>query len=96
MSDLTYHYARDAQGNVLAVYEKRSYEDGSEELYLTEQHIYGSARLGMRKPNLLLAKSDEDVQTDLAMSSRALGEKRWYDFGTIGYTKIICAPEATL
>ena len=49
---------RVTQGNVLAVYEMRSYEDGSEELYLTEQHIYGSARLGMRKPNLLLAKSN--------------------------------------
>ena len=42
-----------------------------------EQHIYGSARLGMRKPNLLLAKSDEDVEIDLTMSSRALGEKRY-------------------
>jgi len=55
------------------VYERRSYEDGSEELYLTEQHIYGSARLGMRKPNLLLAKSDEDVEifeaTCLALAS---------------------------
>jgi len=46
-------------------------------LYLTEQHIYGSAKLGMRKPNLLLAKSNEDVETDLTMSSRALGEKRY-------------------
>ena len=31
----------------------------------------------MRKPNLLLAKSDEDVEIDLTMSSRALGEKRY-------------------
>jgi len=65
------------QGNVLAVYKRRSHEDDSEELYLTEQHIYGSARLGMRKPDLLLAKSDEDVEIDLTMSSRALGEKRY-------------------
>ena len=36
-----------------------------------------SAKLGMRKPNLLLAKSNEEVETDLAMSSRALGEKRY-------------------
>jgi len=77
IDEVTTYYARDAQGNVLAVYERRSYEDGSEELYLTEQHIYGSARLGMRKPDLLLAKSDEDVETNLTMSSRALGEKRY-------------------
>ena len=31
----------------------------------------------MRKPNLFLAKSDGDVETDLTMSSRALGEKRY-------------------
>ena len=31
----------------------------------------------MRKPNLLLAKSDEDVETDLTMSSHVLGEKRY-------------------
>ena len=53
------------------------YSNREEELYLTEQHIYGSARLGMRKPNLLLAKSNEEVETDLTMSSRALGEKRY-------------------
>jgi len=44
---------------------------------ITKRHIYGSARLGMRKPNLLLAKSNEDVEIDLTMSSRALGEKRY-------------------
>ena len=31
----------------------------------------------MRKPDLLLAKSDEDVETDLTMSSHVLGEKRY-------------------
>ncbi len=44
-------YVRDAQGNVMATYEGSIGNDGKGEdsgpLYLTEQHLYGSSRLGM-------------------------------------------------
>jgi RHS repeat-associated protein len=41
-------YVRDASGNVMATY---TFDGGSEKLILAEQHIYGSARIGMRVPN---------------------------------------------
>lgn len=39
------YYVRDAQGNVLAIYEKA----GSDAIKWSEQHLYGSSRLGMWK-----------------------------------------------
>jgi len=39
----TTYYVRDAQGNVMAVYEKQA----ANPLKWTEQHLYGSSRLGM-------------------------------------------------
>jgi RHS repeat-associated protein len=39
----TTYYVRDAQGNVMAVYEKQA----ANPLRWTEQHLYGSSRLGM-------------------------------------------------
>jgi hypothetical protein len=77
VKELTSYYVRDMQGNVMAVYEKRSYDTGDEEFRLTEQHIYGSSRLGMRKTNLTLYKTDEEINIDLAYSSRTLGEKQY-------------------
>ncbi|WP_179016911.1 DUF6443 domain-containing protein [Winogradskyella forsetii] len=58
-------YSRDAQGNVMAIYEKgfRSVPGlrDIEELYLKEQHIYGSSRLGLQENNELLASSDQSI-----------------------------------
>ena len=71
----TTFYVRDAQGNVMAVYEKKLFNDNTEELFLAEQHLYGSSRLGMRQTNLLLAKTGENVEFNLAKSGRMLGEK---------------------
>jgi hypothetical protein len=45
------YYIRDAQGNVLSVYE---FEESTGVLIQKEQHLYGSARLGMYKPELEL------------------------------------------
>ncbi|WAC40112.1 RHS repeat domain-containing protein [Pedobacter sp. SL55] len=45
------YYVRDAQGNTLAVYDKQD----SNPLYWREQQLYGSSRLGMWKPNVILA-----------------------------------------
>jgi hypothetical protein len=62
----TTYYVRDAQGNVMAVYEWKhdavySLFNGSmtvmsnvREMRLKEQHIYGSSRLGMRQTDLLM------------------------------------------
>ena len=52
---------RDAQGNVMAVYEKKRFNNGNEELYLQEQHLYGSSRLGMRQMEVKLADNSGAV-----------------------------------
>jgi len=76
---VTTYYVRDAQGNVMAVYEGRKYQNNKVDLTLVEQHIYGSSRLGMRQTNLFLATHSGNVTTtehiDLAKSGRVLGEK---------------------
>ncbi|MEL5994142.1 RHS repeat domain-containing protein [Hymenobacter segetis] len=51
----TTYYVRDAQGNMMGVYEQLdNATSGTSELRLLEQPLYGAARLGERKPNLLL------------------------------------------
>jgi RHS repeat-associated protein len=47
------YYLRDAQGNVMGVYEKTpGLSQGSLSYKLNEAHIYGSSRLGIAHPNL--------------------------------------------
>ncbi len=57
------YYVRDAQGNTLAIYEVKN----NDTLAWTEQHIYGSARLGMYRPNKALLKLDiaNNIQTTI-------------------------------
>jgi len=53
------HYVYDAGGQVMAVYERSHLQDGQvykEILTLSEQHLYGSARLGMRQSNTIVSK----------------------------------------
>ncbi|MGV7105867.1 thrombospondin type 3 repeat-containing protein, partial [Flavobacterium sp. U410] len=50
----TTYYERDAQGNVLAVYEK-----DADNLFLSEHHIYGSSRLGIEQKNIPLVNTQE-------------------------------------
>ncbi|MBD0284881.1 MAG: hypothetical protein ICV79_05575, partial [Flavisolibacter sp.] len=70
-------YVRDAQGNVMAVY-----EDTTGVLRLKEQHLYGSSRLGMvqRDQNMDSAKA-EGVQANLIgttyLYSSERGQKRY-------------------
>ena len=52
---ITTFYVRDASNNVMAVYEKKHYSNNTEKLYLQEQLLYGTSRLGMRQMNVLLA-----------------------------------------
>ncbi|WP_156133330.1 RHS repeat-associated core domain-containing protein [Lacinutrix sp. Hel_I_90] len=54
-------YNRDAQGNVMAIYEKeiKGGKKAKEKMFLKEHHIYGSSRLGLQESNELLASSDQ-------------------------------------
>jgi RHS repeat-associated protein len=52
----TTYYIRDAQGNSLAVYERRQ-----DTLIWKEQHLYGSSRLGMLKPEKIVTGAVNDV-----------------------------------
>ena len=51
---VTTYYVRDPQGNVLAVYEHKHGDSGNGTFTLTEQHLYGTGRLGMKKRDLAL------------------------------------------
>ena len=87
-TELTTYYVRDAQGNVMAVYEGKTGPSSSvpgqynSSLYLKEQHIYGASRLGMRQPNKMLffraaAAHGASIARWLGESSRVLGEKNF-------------------
>lgn len=72
-NQVTTYYIRDAQGNVLSVYNKQ--EQGSTPLYtLKEQHIYGSSRLGLQQPNKVLKLQEAPLATTF---SSAVGSKRY-------------------
>ena len=51
---VTTYYVRDPQGKVLAVYEHKHGDSDNGTFTLTEQHLYGAGRLGMRKRDLAL------------------------------------------
>ena len=51
---VTTYYVRDPQGNVLAVYVHKHGDSDNGTFTLTEQHLYGAGRLGMRKRDLAL------------------------------------------
>ena len=51
-STVKYFYVRDASGNVMATYRHSSQTPGTPGLYLEEQTIYGSSRLGTRNQSL--------------------------------------------
>lgn len=65
------YYARDAQGNILAVYNR---EDATEtdEMALSEQHIYGAARIGY----VQLAAEKPSI-SESGCFLRYLGEKQY-------------------
>ena len=55
---LTTWYVRDAQGNLIAVYDKQ----GTGSVYWREQQLYGSSSLGMWKPNFNLATDSAGIK----------------------------------
>lgn len=54
--DKTTYYLRDAQGNVISVHSHSG--TSSNPLWLDEQYIYGSSRLGMQQPEYSLFKQN--------------------------------------
>uniref|UniRef100_UPI0025BCA0D8 RHS repeat domain-containing protein n=1 Tax=Bacteroides sp. UBA939 TaxID=1946092 RepID=UPI0025BCA0D8 len=77
VKEVTTYYVRDAQGNVMATYNEKKYGDDKVDLALTEQHLYGSSRLGMRQVNELLIENDVEKEFDLDYSERILGQKNY-------------------
>jgi hypothetical protein len=62
---LTTYYIRDAQGNVLAIY-----DNADSTVNWREQHLYGSSRLGMWMPNVNLADSNAAAVWDTTGNKR--------------------------
>lgn len=60
---VTTYYMRDPRGNVLAVYEHKRGESGNGTFTLTEQHLYGASRLGMKKRDLALNTTNVNEST---------------------------------
>jgi YD repeat-containing protein len=60
------YYVRDAQGNVMATYERtlpRNSGTYKDIIKLREQHLYGSSRAGMRQVDLILSSKDYTFNT---------------------------------
>lgn len=68
--EITY-YLRDAQGNVMTVYTEKGDFLGIPTLYLTEQHLYGSSRIGVLNRNIDL----KVVTTPPTVMDRIAGDK---------------------
>ena len=60
---VTTYYVRDPQGNVLAVYEHKHGDSDNGAFTLTEQHLYGASRLGMKKRDLALNATNASEPT---------------------------------
>jgi len=71
LESVTY-YVRDAQGNVMRVYENPN-GGVSPSLELREQHIYGSSRVGMRSVNIEMIQVTDPLATEMIEVLR--GEK---------------------
>ncbi len=65
------YYVRDASGNVMAVYEK-SFEDAATSYVLREIPIYGSSRIGLYHPNIVV-RSHEHYADDQTSGGSASG-----------------------
>jgi len=74
----TTHYVRDAQGNVMAVYEQKQVA-GVWQLSLQEQHVYGSSRLGLVGVNNRVDQSADMVLNERFNYSSTALPSGWYD-----------------
>lgn len=75
--NITTVYSRDAQGNVLAVYETNKTEPTTgKKIWLAEHHLYGSARLGMEQKHQLMPQGGGVAIADSTLASN-VGDKSY-------------------
>jgi RHS repeat-associated protein len=81
----TTFYVRDATGNVMATYEKKK-EASQQELFLTEQMVYGSSRIGLVAQNLNLTNP---ITLSQNQSSTRLGMKMYEGKNHLGNVLVV-------
>ena len=79
-STLSTYYIRDAQGNIMSVYQV-----SAGVLYLTEQHLYGSSRLGVK--NVFIAMNGSGVDT--SRFTDTLGMKQYELTNHLGNVQVV-------
>lgn len=82
------YYLRDASGNVMSIY-----EETTGQLNLTEQHIFGSSRLGMRTLRIDMLTAPTPVHTGLKEIIR--GERRYELTNHLGNVFVVCSDQLT-
>jgi RHS repeat-associated protein len=91
------YYVRDASGNVMATY-TRSYtevdEDVEDKLKLSETHLYGASRLGIKD------RADENIYSSIRKSYSGISNGEYVITGIVSYTAMndpdLATPERTL
>ncbi|KGO78770.1 hypothetical protein Q763_16720, partial [Flavobacterium beibuense F44-8] len=74
----TTYYNRDAQGNVLSVYEVVAESGQPTKYYLVEQDIYGSSRIGLEQNRIELAQESVMGLTQFASASMMSSEMQTF------------------
>ena len=87
----TTYYVRDAQGNPLAIYEALQ----GDAPQLVEQPLYGSARLGERKPAAPLSAAPPVPGVSGATYARVLGQKLYELSDHLGNVRAVVTDEKT-
>nr|WP_262898929.1 hypothetical protein [Hymenobacter piscis] len=87
----TTYYVRDAQGNPLAIYEAAQ----GQAPQLVEQPLYGSARLGERKPAAPLSAAAPQPGVSGATYARVLGQKLYELSDHLGNVRAVVTDEKT-
>lgn len=81
-------YSRDAQGNVMAVYEVKNLGDEQKSVTLIEHHIYGSSRLGLEQKQVVIPVSGDGIPTSFRVETNTLLNQK-FATGLGGWTKTV-------
>lgn len=92
----TTYYVRDASGKMMAIYERKqpSTSSTSGTLTLVEQPLYGSSRLGERRPGLLLT-TGQTLPASTGYYARVLGQKLYELTDHLGNVRAVVTDEKT-